>query len=1526
MIIIPSFIRKLTNCISFIGLLLLSVTSFAQDECDELVCNGDLQISLNVACEFALTPDQLLEAPAPGDYTIQIFDEHDNFLRNSFLTADDAGQTIKYHISCGGNSCWGQIIVEANIIPTLNSPCALTEDGSIPADCILWCTPSGSVPASLVTPEEAEAAFGDCGPDLIGDLRVVENRVGDICSPDGEVVTITYSGKVRLHGQIQNVEILTQRFTTLQLDINDDTFNFPDNLKLDCDYLADLEGDFEYGSPESILESTNDVTVSYPYYIDTHDTVVNVVTVFDTTLVVVDQMLRDTMVKQFIDGEELWVLLTIVDKVFEEEIRESLDTIGLTNPSVAIIDRVCNVLSGYSDIQFDACGQGQKIIRTWNLIDWCNTNVDVSGRQSIEIIDSTPPEVVQLVNGEYVPITILSDVTTSIEPWSCSAVLRLPDLNIKDNCDDSPRVVFSTDEGIVEGDFVRDLWLGQSPITVDATVTDDCGNSTIVSYHVIVVDEVPPVAICETSIQVSLTGTQNGGDGVAKVFADALDEASHDSGCGKVTVTVVRMDDYRQVVRDCRDNIVGFAPVSCAPITADIDLGAPVFKDDCEATGENIGQITAKGDYVKFCCEDAGQIVPVIVFVEDEAGNVNQCIVNVEVMDTSRPTLVCQDEVISCVDGDYLAAPAMLGSSCVGERQYDVELLSENRSNNACAGGQTVREWFIDLDGSGGFSKGDAFCQQIISVDAETAFDPNTIKWPKSYDGKSFDGVNIEYNDGEIVEIPISVTMGDAFSCVPGDTGDEIPVWCGTECGLVGYSMEADTITASDACLKIIRRWTVVDWCTYDANGTDIDDENDSSRDRFEAVEDWAQFELDYPGCPVYAASIGDPVYFRYTNVDEDGYYTYDQVIVVNDDTAPEIDAPATIVVNTTGGATSKDDEVDCFGSEDITVSADDLCGGELTDSNLLQWQITVSSGGTVVASKTSRGPEATMNSQVGSPGDVHIITWRVKDGCGNESSAQTTVTFGDQQAPTPFCVAGLTTAFMASDGTVTVWGDEFDFGSFDNCTAVEDLRFAIVRSGETPIAVDDADFGDQSSITFHCSDFATFEELDVYVIDLNGNADFCTVGIILADNGNICGEEMEEEEEEEMEEEMEEVGSNAIIAGQIATYYGAIVDNVEVTLSANLSEYPVSVLTDDSGAYAFSNNPIGENYNITPEKTGDFMEGVSTLDLVLISRHIVELETFDSPYTILAADASYDGRVSSVDLSELKRLVLGVTDELRNANSWIFVDAEQSFFDAKNPWPFSLDVDVRQLQTNEMTADFIGVKLGDVNQSYAGAELRSNGELTLNTVEQNISKGSEIVVDITADNFNQISGYQFALEHKGLIFKGINTGAVDVDQSNVHSNNEILSMVWFSPEMVEVNTNTTLFSLVFEATEDLILSESLALDNQRLTPEAYAGVGDDRLNVNLDFGSDTVKTVLYQNQPNPFTDVTNISFNLTKSDLISLRVFDVTGKQLYAINSTFGASAHNISLDDELINASGILYYTLEVGDFVETKKMVKL
>jgi hypothetical protein len=65
-------------------------------------------------------------------------------------------------------------------------------------------------------------------------------------------------------------------------------------------------------------------------------------------------------------------------------------------------------------------------------------------------------------------------------------------------------------------------------------------------------------------------------------------------------------------------------------------------------------------------------------------------------------------------------------------------------------------------------------------------------------------------------------------------------------------------------------------------------------------------------------------------------------------------------------------------------------------------------------------------------------------------------------------------------------------------------------------------------------------------------------------------------------------------------------------------------------------------NYTISPEKEAAADEGVSTLDLVLVQRHIIRLASFDSPYKILAGDVNATSSLSGADVVMLRKLVSG--------------------------------------------------------------------------------------------------------------------------------------------------------------------------------------------------------------------------------------------------------------------------------------------
>jgi photosystem II stability/assembly factor-like uncharacterized protein len=80
----------------------------------------------------------------------------------------------------------------------------------------------------------------------------------------------------------------------------------------------------------------------------------------------------------------------------------------------------------------------------------------------------------------------------------------------------------------------------------------------------------------------------------------------------------------------------------------------------------------------------------------------------------------------------------------------------------------------------------------------------------------------------------------------------------------------------------------------------------------------------------------------------------------------------------------------------------------------------------------------------------------------------------------------------------------------------------------------------------------------------------------------------------------------------------------------------------------------------------------------------------------------------------------------------------------------------------------------------------------------------------------------------------------------------------------------------------------------------------------------------LAQNYPNPFNPVTTIKFNISKESDVKITVFDILGKEVQTlVNESVKAGEYKVSFDSGRF-ASGVYFYRLEAGDFIDTKKMV--
>jgi len=82
----------------------------------------------------------------------------------------------------------------------------------------------------------------------------------------------------------------------------------------------------------------------------------------------------------------------------------------------------------------------------------------------------------------------------------------------------------------------------------------------------------------------------------------------------------------------------------------------------------------------------------------------------------------------------------------------------------------------------------------------------------------------------------------------------------------------------------------------------------------------------------------------------------------------------------------------------------------------------------------------------------------------------------------------------------------------------------------------------------------------------------------------------------------------------------------------------------------------------------------------------------------------------------------------------------------------------------------------------------------------------------------------------------------------------------------------------------------------------------------------------LYQNRPNPFEDVTEITFNLTEAAAAKLIIYDINGRVLYTQTAHYEQGTHTIGIEKSALGARGVFYYQVETEKGSATRKMIKI
>ena len=104
-----------------------------------------------------------------------------------------------------------------------------------------------------------------------------------------------------------------------------------------------------------------------------------------------------------------------------------------------------------------------------------------------------------------------------------------------------------------------------------------------------------------------------------------------------------------------------------------------------------------------------------------------------------------------------------------------------------------------------------------------------------------------------------------------------------------------------------------------------------------------------------------------------------------------------------------------------------------------------------------------------------------------------------------------------------------------------------------------------------------------------------------------------------------------------------------------------------------------------------------------------------------------------------------------------------------------------------------------------------------------------------------------------------------------------------------------------------------------------------EKLEVAFRFNSDGVFTIapvgfeLYQNTPNPWVHKTQVGFHLPETADATLTVYDEMGRALFSETAEFNQGYNAILIEHALLDAPGVMYYTLETPFGKATRKMVQ-
>ena len=581
---------------------------------------------------------------------------------------------------------------------------------------------------------------------------------------------------------------------------------------------------------------------------------------------------------------------------------------------------------------------------------------------------------------------------------------------------------------------------------------------------------------------------------------------------------------------------------------------------------------------------------------------------------------------------------------------------------NSCGGGYITRTWTVE----------DAYwntqsCTQTITVGFGAGFNGNSIQWPQM--------VTLE---------------GCEPNTHPDITGK--PTWVPSECSMIGYSYKDQLFTISPDCKKILRKWTVIDWCT-----------NENS----------------------------------YNN---QGSWTYTQTIKIVVNAPPAFDCIKDITVSAFDCKNGK------VVSPPLTIPSSS-CGGnyEITNNSIYATEKKADISGIYPVGTT----KVTLTIKYGCGQKVTcLVNVTVKNDkapvpvCINNLSVALMGQDTNQDG-------------INDQGMVQLWAKDLDWKSFSTCNNYP-LRFSFSPTANEMSKVFTCDNVGKSKVKMYVIDSKgnqSYCEVELDVQNNAANIENCKPQTTTPQNRKYSAKgsvkdiydaglknvSMQLYDPTKLYEIKTIYDTTKVVVKDSfknLSGYWVFYHDEKLTITSHKDTIPLTnglakVITDDKGIFSFDTlMEKQKTYMVKcPEYDGGALTNIDKADLDMLTLYLLGQKPFTHAWQYLAADVDRNGKINIEDLNLMIKYLKGEVDHFADKQHYlVFMDnvtdkMNEVILLNKRNW---LNLD--SVKTDVTDIHFMAIQLGDLSKEKATGIINNEDiDANLRSIEVSINEGLSI-------------------------------------------------------------------------------------------------------------------------------------------------------------------------------------------------------